>query len=172
MFASDPTFDIILRGLLLAALALTWIVLLIRMVGLRSLSKMTPFDFVMTIATGSLLSGAAQANEWSGFAQALIATASLFALQFFTASIRKRSDTVEDAVQNEPVFLFRNGTFDKEALEETRVAKSDVYAKLRKANVHDLQKVHAVILETTGDVSVLYGDEAPDPQILEGVNVR
>lgn len=172
MIASDPTLDIVFRGLLLAAIALLWIVLLIRMVGLRSLSKMTPFDFVMTVATGSLLAGAAQASGWSGFAQALIAVASLFGLQFVAALIRKKSDTAENAMQNEPVFLFRNGTFDEKALEQTRVAKSDVYAKLREANVVDLGKLQAVVLETTGDVSVLQGNEPPDPEILQDVRVR
>ena len=169
MFTSDPTLDLILRSLLLAAIALFWVVLLIRLVGLRSLSKMPPFDFVMTVATGSLLAGAAQTTEWSGFVQALIATASLFGVQFVAALVRKESDTIEDAMQNEPVFLFRDGKFNDAALEETRVAKSDVYAKLREANALDLGSVHAVVLETTGDVSVLHGGEAPDEDILQGV---
>ena len=123
--------DLIFRGFLLGALALMWVVLLIRLVGLRSLSKMTPFDFVMTIATGSLLAGAAQATEWSAFVQALIATASLFLVQFASALIRRKSDAVEEVLQNEPVFLFRNGAFDERALDMTRVAKSDVFAKMR-----------------------------------------
>ncbi|MXO63814.1 DUF421 domain-containing protein [Qipengyuania oceanensis] len=169
MFTSDPTIDLILRGLLLAAIALVWVVLLIRIVGLRSLSKMTPFDFVMTVASGSLLAGAAQASEWSGFLQALIATASLFGVQFIAARVRKESDVAEDVMQNEPVFLFRNGAFNEKAMEETRVSKSDVYAKLREANALDLSGVHAVILESTGDVSVLHGGSSPDEQILSGV---
>lgn len=172
MFVSDPTFDLVLRGLLLAAIALLWVVLLIRLVGLRSLSKMTPFDFVMTVATGSLLAGAAQAIDWSGFAQALIATASLFFVQFAAARIRKASDAVENVMQNEPVVLFRRGVFDEQALKETRVAKSDIYAKLREANALDLSQVHAVVLESTGDVSVLHGGKPPDDKILQGVRQR
>lgn len=169
MLVSDPNIDLVLRGLLLTGIALLWAVLLIRLVGLRSLSKMTTFDFVMTVATGSLLAGAAQSTEWSGFAQALIATASLFLVQFAAARIRKASDAVESVMHNEPVVLFRKGAFDEQALEETRVAKSDVYAKLREANALDLSQVHAVVLETTGDVSVLHGGEAPDEEVLQGV---
>lgn len=172
MFAADPTLDVLLRGVLLATIALFWVVLLIRLVGLRSLSKMTPFDFVMTVATGSLLSAAAQASEWSGFAQAMIATASLFATQFVAAVLRNTSDAFEDAIQNQPVFLFRDGSFIEKALEETRVSKGDVYAKMRKANALDLCKVHAVVLETTGDVSVLHGGQPPSREILEDVETR
>ena len=50
MFADDPTLNSLLAGAVLAALALVWVVLLVRVVGLRSFSKMTSFDFVMTIA--------------------------------------------------------------------------------------------------------------------------
>ncbi|MFN2099818.1 DUF421 domain-containing protein [Altererythrobacter sp. MF3-039] len=169
MFSSDPTFDLILRGLLLAAFALLWVILLIRLVGLRSLSKMTPFDFVMTVATGSLLAGAAQASEWGAFGQALLAIASLFTVQYIAARIRKASDTAEKAMQNEPVLLFSDGEFDEDALKQTRVAKSDVIAKLREANALDLSQVHAVVLESTGDVSVLHGGESPDDLLFEGV---
>ena len=38
------------------------------------------------------------------------------------------------------------------------MARSDLVAKLREANVLDLKQVRAVVLETTGDVSVLHGD--------------
>ena len=58
MFTSFEQFDLVLRGLLLTAAGMIWIVLLVRIVGLRSFSKMTNFDFVMTVATGSLLAGA------------------------------------------------------------------------------------------------------------------
>ena len=71
-------------------------------------------------------------------------------------------------MQNAPVFLMRDGEFCEGALKETRVAKSDVIAKLREANAMDLSKVRAVVLETTGDVSVLHG-ETLDERLIENV---
>ena len=47
--------DALLRGALLGPLALLWVLCLSRIVGLRSFTKMTAFDFVATVATGSLL---------------------------------------------------------------------------------------------------------------------
>ena len=139
-----------------------------RINGLRSLSKMTNFDFVMTVALGSLVAGAAQASDWKAFAQAMVAMAGLFLVQFLAARIRKSSDSAEDAMQNDPVFLMRNGEFCDAALKKTRVAKSDLIAKLREANVLDYGQVRAVVLETTGDVSVLHGDHL-DETLIENV---
>lgn len=61
----------------------------------------------------------------------------------------------------------RDGVILHEALPYTRVAKDDLIAKLREANVLDLSQVRAVILETTGDVSVLHGDVCAE-ELLQG----
>ncbi|WP_370031258.1 DUF421 domain-containing protein [Qipengyuania mesophila] len=168
MFVDNTWLDIALRGVLLSAAALLWVVLLIRINGLRSLSKMTNFDFVMTVALGSLVAGAAQASDWKEFGQTLIAMGGLFLVQFLAARIRKASDAADDVMQNEPVFLMRDGKFLDHALDKTRVAKSDLIAKLREANALDLSCVRAVVLETTGDVSVLHGDGL-DEILIENV---
>ena len=169
IFLSQPTFDLVLRGLILAAVALLWVVILIRINGLRTLSKMTSFDFLMTVAMGSLLAGAAQADSWSKFAQPMVAMVGLTLAQYLAARVRKSSGTLEDAMQNEPRLLMRDGKIIESALKETRVARSDIYAKLREANATEIDKVRAVVLETTGDVSVLHGD-ALDERVLSGVS--
>jgi uncharacterized membrane protein YcaP (DUF421 family) len=155
------------RGLLLAVAALAWVVLLVRVNGLRSLSKMTSFDFVMTVALGSLLAGASQADTWSKFAQPLVAMAGLFLAQWSAARLRRISPAIEKVIQNEPVLLMRDGEILHDALDRTRVAESDLFAKLREANVSDLSQVRAVVLETTGDVSVLHG-ETTSERLLQG----
>ena len=168
MFFENTLLDLVARGFALGAMGIFWVVVLIRLNGLRSLSKMTNFDFVMTIALGSLLATAAGADSWQVFGQSLAAQAALFVVQWGTAKLRRSSDTIETAMQNAPIFLMRDGEFCEDALDETRVAKSDVIAKLREANALELAKVKAVILETTGDVSVLHGDNL-DERLIENV---
>ena len=169
MILPDPLPDTLLRGVVLAIVALVWVVVQIRIVGLRSLSKMTSFDFVMTVALGSLVAGASQASDWLQFAQPMTAMVGLFLIQWTAARIRKSSDAAEAFMQNEPVLLMRNGEFNRKAMKQTRVAESDIRAKLREANVLRLADVRAVVLETTGDVSVLHGD-AMDETMLQGVD--
>lgn len=163
-----PWADAALRGGLLAVAALLWVVLLVRVVGLRSFSKMTSFDFVMTVAMGSLVAGASQSESWTAFVQTLAAMAGLFMAQFAVARLRKGSTTFEDAIQNEPALLMRDGRFLEAAMTRTRVSRTDIFAKLREANVTAMDEVRAVVLETTGDISVLHG-EALERELLEGV---
>jgi len=167
MFSASPTLDLICRGFFLTVMAMVWVVLLVRVNGLRSFSKMTNFDFVMTVAVGSLLASASQTTTWEAFLQAMVAMAALFIVQSVSARLRRRSDKIEAIMQNTPVILMRNGEIIDGALEKTRVARSDLLAKLREANVLDLNEVRAVVLETTGDISVLHGEHCSDA-LLKG----
>lgn len=95
MFSASPTLDLICRGFFLTVMAMVWVVLLIRINGLRSFSKMTNFDFVMTVAVGSLLASASQTTTWEAFLQAMVAMAALFIVQSVSARLRRRSDKIE-----------------------------------------------------------------------------
>ena len=168
MFISSEPLDAILRALALSSIAVCWIVIVVRIVGPRAFSKMTAFDFVSTVAIGSLLAGASQSTSWSGFLQATVAMASLLGVQYIVALVRRSSGRLEAIIQNTPVLLMRDGAILSAAMQATRVEKDDLIAKLREANVHDLSRVRAVVLETTGDLSVLHGDHLQE-QLLEGV---
>jgi len=128
---------------------------------------MTNFDFVMTVAVGSLLAGASQSTDWQGILQPCVAMACLFLVQRIAARMRVESDRFESLSQNEPIILMRDGVICHEALSHTRVTESDLIAKLREANVLDFSEVRAVVLETTGDVSVLHGEDCSQ-ELLDG----
>ncbi|WP_299031404.1 DUF421 domain-containing protein [uncultured Sulfitobacter sp.] len=156
------------RGLVLGAVSLVWIILMVRIVGLRSFSKMTSFDFVVTVALGSLLAGAAQATKSSGFVQALVAITTLMGLQFLVALARRKSAYIEDIIGNTPVILMEDGIISDAALCATRVSRSDLIAKLREANAIDPDISKTVVLEATGDISVLHGKDI-DSSLLTGL---
>lgn len=168
MFDLPIPLDVLVRGVVLTIAALLWVVALVRVVGLRSFSKMTAFDFVATIAMGSLLATGATAVSWEAFAQVTVAMVAVLAVQAVLAVLRRRSAKLRDFIGNTPTLLMENGEFCEPALRQTRVAREDVLAKIRTANALKLTEVRAVILETTGDISVLHGD-AVDEEILEGV---
>jgi uncharacterized membrane protein YcaP (DUF421 family) len=156
------------RGLLLTAIAVLWTVLLVRIVGLRSFSKMTSFDFVTTVATGSLIAQAGTRDEWMAFLQCLAAIAGVFAIQYALAKTRQHSVTMRRLLRNQPLLLMEDGEFLEKAMAESRVSRSSIVEKMRAANVTDFSQVRAVVLETTGDISVIHG-ESLDRRLIEGV---
>lgn len=143
--------------------------MLIRVNGLTTLSKMTNFDFVTTVAFGSLLAGAGQASDWTAFLQTLAAMLGLILAQAATSILRRRSDVAAGVIGNQPCIIMRDGEFDEAALKANDVRREDMIAKLREANVLQMSEVRAAILETTGDVSVLHGSASIDEVLLEDV---
>jgi uncharacterized membrane protein YcaP (DUF421 family) len=168
MLGLAEPYDAILRAMLLTSVAVLWTVLLVRVVGLRSFSKMTAFDFVTTIATGSLIAQAGTRSDPNAFAQAMAAIAAIFAIQFVLAKLRNKSDAFGRMISNEPVLLMENGEYLDEAMKATRVSRASIEEKLRAANVGSRSRVRAVVLETTGNVSVIHSDDV-DEEMLEGV---
>ena len=158
MFGLDPIPDAAVRGIILALVALVWIVFLVRIMGARTLSKMSAFDFVVTLATGSLLATAAAASSLTAFVQAIVALTSLLTGQYLLGLARQRFPAFRHTIENDPLLLMRDGDFIDSALRTSRVSRSDVLAKLRQADIDDPGTVTAVILETTGDVSIVTGD--------------
>lgn len=171
MFTHANVPDAILRILILGPFSLIWIASVVRLIGLRSFSKMTAFDFVTTVATGSLLANAASANTWMDFIISNAAMLALLGTQAVIAAMRVRSVKWLGVLENEPILLMRDGTMLHENMKRTRVAEPDLRAKLREANVLDLSQVRAVVLETTGDISVLHGERLEE-KLLESVRER
>ena len=154
-----------LLGVVLSTLAIYVVLLvLIRGAGLRSFSKMSSFDFAVTVAIGSVIASTVVAPS-PPLAQAAVALASLLGVQYAIAWFRKRTSWMEALVDNEPLVLMTREGMVRENLKRARVTEHDVWAKLREANVLAVDQIRAVVFETTGDISVLHGD--PDGPVLE-----
>lgn len=143
------------KGFGLTAVAVLWVILLVRVGGLRSLAKMTGFDFVTTIATGSLIATAGTASSLIEFAGALAAIAALFAVQFLLGASRTRWQAAQRLIGNDPVLLMEDGRFLEDAMRAERIVHGDIYAKMREAGVEAVDEVRAVVLERTGDISIV-----------------
>ncbi len=159
----------LVRIALSAALVLAATIAVIRVNGLRSLSKMSSFDFAVTVAIGSVVASTVLADSPS-VVEGGFAIAALLGSQRIVAMARVRFGA-SSLVDNAPVVLMRGQALDEAALASTRVSREDVYAKLREANVTHLNQVHRVVLESTGDISVLHGEPGStlDERLMLGV---
>jgi len=145
------------------------VIALIRLNGLRSLSKMSSFDFAVTVAVGSIVASTLLSDSVS-LLDGVIGVAALLFSQRLIA--RARADAGASAlVDNTPVVLMVGKRMLDETLQRVRVTHDDVRSKLREANVIELSEVHVVVLESTGDISVLHGPDGKtlDAQLLDGV---
>lgn len=147
------------------------IIIYTRIFGLKSFSKMTGFDFLNTVAIGNLLAMSAATSSPSLFVGALL-IGLLYLLNYLVTYLTFKSKTARELMDNTPVLLMRDGNVLYENLKKTKVTEDELRGKLREANVIEMSEVRAVILETTGDVSVMHtrGSEKLDDYVMKDVS--
>ena len=148
----------LLRILVVGLCAYAGLVLILRITGKRTLSKMNAFDFVVTVALGSTLASAVLSSDVS-VSEALLAFALLCALQFAITFLSVRSQHFQHLIKSEPALLVYRGAMLSDALRRERVTEDEILAALRASGKATLSAAYAVVLETDGSFSVL---SAPD----------
>lgn len=138
------------------------LIVLTRIFGKRSFSKVSSFDFAMTVAVGSVIATTILSKSTS-LLQGVVGLASLYIIQM-TVALLRRYKTVKNTVDNQPVLLMQGSEILWDNLRRSRVSEGDLRSKLREANVLSLNQVRAVVFETTGDISVLHTDK-PDKKV-------
>lgn len=144
------------------------LLLLTRLAGLRSFSKMSTFDFAITVAFGSLIASTLVAREPSLLAGAF-GLAVLYGIQYVFSKARRHFRLFETLVDNEPLLLMAGSEILSEHLDRARVTEEDLKSKLRMAGIMHPNQVLAVVLETTGDVSVIRKGDEVDLDLFSGV---
>lgn len=133
------------------------IIIFTRLSGKRSFSKMSSFDFAMTVAIGSMIASTVLSKSVT-LATGILGLALIYGLQIFVAFLRNYNG-VSNVVDNTPLMLMEGKNILKKNLKKAKVTEGDLRSKLREANVLNLSQVKAVVFEATGDISVIHGND-------------
>ncbi len=165
------SWSVILMVSLSAAGIFIALIICTRISGVRSFSKLSNFDFAITVAFGSIIANTLTTNS-PIFLQALLALAALFILQLTAASLRRTIPFIRKLVDNEPLLLMIGKNILQDNLRRGKVTEADVRSKLRQAGVTQYSQIKAVVMETTGDIAVLQNsddDHEVDSDLLQDV---
>lgn len=144
-----------------AVLIYAAVIALCRLQGVRSFAKMSSFDFAMTIAVGSVIASTALTPD-PPVLRGLVVLIVLFTAQWLVAKARIHLPGASRAVDNQPILIMRGPDILHDNLARASMTQDDLRAKLREANVLQLDQVRAVVAEATGDVSVLHANDPDD----------
>lgn len=155
----------LLRILLVTTLGYLWLVLLVTRSGQRTLSDMTPFDFVITVTLGSAFGRVITAHEVA-VPEVIVAFAVLVALQWAFAIARDRGFRVTRILHAEPTLLYHRGEILETAMHRHRIRPDDLLGAARKSGIGSLDDVEAIVLESNGDFAVIGVASAGDGSAL------
>jgi uncharacterized membrane protein YcaP (DUF421 family) len=145
------------------------LVLVLRLIGNRTLSQLNAFDLIVTVALGSTLATVIL-NKSLPLVDGLFALTLLVLLQYGVSWLSLRHKRLRQVIKKEPRLLFFKGRYLRSALRSSRITEDEVLQMIRSEGIGSLRDVDAVVLETNGRFSVIRKlNESSDESVLSNV---
>jgi len=126
----------------------------LRIAGVRTFGKKSAFDNVIIILLGSVLSRAVVGA--SPFIATCVACLVFVVIHWLLGKLSYYSDLIGHLIKGERLILYKDGNENKKNMRLANISKKDLEESLRLTlNEADWQKVQEMILERTGEISII-----------------
>jgi len=131
-----------------------FVIIAIRITGKRSTSQMNNFDWIVTVAIGSLTASGIILDSVT-VSEAMLAIALLLIAQYSLTKGFFASGNLRKFAKASPTLLVHDGQFIRPAMKKERVMESEIMAALRENSLISIKEAQWVILETDATLSVI-----------------
>jgi len=142
--------DIALRAIALYV----FVVFVMRMIGRRELSTLTPFDLVLLIVLGDAIQPGLTQDDYS-VTDAVVTVSALAIMQVTTSYISYRVKPFRKILKGEPIILIEDGKLLNQNLRRERITADDVAEEMRAQQIAAFDQVQWAILESNGTISFI-----------------
>ncbi len=152
---SEALVEIAMRGIV----CFIGLIILLRISGKRTLTKMNAFDFIMTFTIGSTLASVITSRNMA-ITEGMLALTTIIGVQYIIAWLEVRSDWFQDLIKSQPAILFQHETYQQDMMRKERITSTEIKAAMRYNGFADPSQVDMVIMETDGQLSVIPKDQS------------
>jgi len=133
--------------------------LILRIMGKRSLSETTTFDFVVLLII-SEVTQQAMINSDNSLTTSFILITTLLGMDLFFSLLKRRFKMFEKIVEGAPLVIVDHGKPLKERLEKTKVDEQDVMQAARASQgLEKIEEIKYAVLEKHGSISIIPFDK-------------
>lgn len=137
-----------------AVLSFFFTLLLIRVAGIRTFGKKTPFDNVVVVMLGSIFSRVVVGA--SPFIPTTLACLVFVLIHRFLARASLYNDRIGGWIKGEASVLYGDGQMNEENMRKARVSIKDLQEGVRQQiNENTLEHVKEIVQERNGEISVV-----------------
>jgi uncharacterized membrane protein YcaP (DUF421 family) len=131
-----------------------FIVFVMRIIGRRELSTLTPFDLVLLIVLGDAIQQGLTQDDYS-VTGAIIAVSTLATMQLVASYVSYRFKPLRKILKGEPIVLVEDGKLLDRNLRRERLTAGDVAEEMRAQQIARFDEVRWAILESNGTISFI-----------------
>ncbi|MBC2776621.1 DUF421 domain-containing protein [Parasphingopyxis marina] len=130
---------------------------LLRLLGKRELSQLTPFELVVIVVMGDLVQQGVTHNDFSltGSALAIFTFAFWAVLLSWIIFLFPRARKI---LEGEPRIIVQDGCLLEDSLKRDRLTRAEVESEMRLAGIASIDKVAWAVLEPQGKISFIEQD--------------
>jgi uncharacterized membrane protein YcaP (DUF421 family) len=141
-----------------ASLMYFYLLLIIRLLGKRSVGAVGAFDLVVALMLGEVVDEAIFGDV--ALVKGLLAITVVAGWHFVNEWVSFRSPQVDRLTAGQPTVLMEHGQFQPAALARERVSQEEVLGQMRLHSIENPADVKRATLETNGQISFLKEDGA------------
>lgn len=162
-------FENMIRIFISAPIIYLLVVGYIKLMGKRTTSQMNSFDWIVTVAMGSIVASVVMLKNVP-IVNGAVAIFTLMGLQFIITKLMVHFKVWKNLIRATPELLVFEGKFIDENMISERMVRSEIYAAIRESGVHGIGEVYAIVLETDATLSVISKDKKNTPLSLIDVH--
>jgi uncharacterized membrane protein YcaP (DUF421 family) len=140
--------DIVVRAVVLYLFML----FVMRVIGRRELSSLSPVDLVLLIVLGDAIQQGLTQDDYS-VTGAVIAIATIAAMQVLVSYLSFRSRRVRTVLEGHPIVVIQDGKLLEQNLRRQRITPDELAEEMRIQSIASFEDVQWGILESNGSVS-------------------
>ena len=142
--------DIVLR----CAVIFVFLFVIMRAIGRRELSQLQPFDILLLVVLGDLITQGALQSDLS-LTGSLLAVGTFAILSVAVSYLSFRFSRLRPILDGEPIVVVQDGRVIERNLRRERLTIDDIEEEARHQGIERLGDVKWAVLETTGRISFI-----------------
>jgi uncharacterized membrane protein YcaP (DUF421 family) len=146
--------DLVLR----AIFVFVFVVVLMRVIGRRELSGLTPVDLIVLIILGDALQQGLTQDDYSVTGSVLV-VGTLAVLQVLTSWVGFRFPSLRATLDGEPLIVVQDGKPIERNLRRERLTLEELAESARMHEISSLEDVKWAVLERNGEISFIKKSE-------------
>ncbi|KNF07493.1 protein of unknown function DUF421 [Gottschalkia purinilytica] len=132
--------------------------IIVRIMGKRSIGELGPFDFVLMASIGDILAFIVLEKKVP-FHDGVLVLITLGILEVGLSKLTLKSRKMAKIIEGGPTYLIRDGKVIEENLNKENISKDDITKELRKHGISNICEVKEGIIESCGKFTVILKEE-------------
>lgn len=147
-----------------------YLLLIMRLMGKREVGQLQTFELVVSMIIADVAAVPIY-DEKASLLNVIISVGTLFLLHVIIAIINLKSVKGREILCGRPRILIEKGKIDEEALKKEFLTINELQERLREKDVFNLGEVEYVILETSGQISIVLKPDKRNIK-MEDLNIK